>query len=580
MSFRFVLHLAAGVIFFPAVADGATYYVATNGNDNNTGTAAQPWRTLQKAVNSVSAGDTIQVRSGTYAGCRIERSGRADAPCTLQAEAGAEVLINTPGPANRHSSLIEVENFDAEVRYWIIEGFEMAGSPRYGIDIRITDYITVRRCDVHDSRVTGIFLAFSYHPLIEQNESANNGEHGIYQSNSGDFPVIRANNLHHNASAGLHMNGDRNFTPGDGQISFATVEKNVIWENGRAGASGINCDGVSDSTIRNNLLYNNHASGISLYAIDGAQGSSRNLVYNNTVVMAGDGRWCINVPASSEGQPNPTGNKLANNILYTAHSFRGSVSTYSRSAPGFDSDYNIVVGRFSTDDGDTNMALAAWQSLGYDRNSAISTPGALFADISASDYHPREGSPAIDAGVVVSEVPDDLDGGSRPQGSSTDIGCYEAPTDRPAERDYFCSSATVEAGKLRAGSHASLHAIDDDNLVIKAVNLGGTFGTAVVGSFDTGLTALSSLSIRVQSRPKLLPQRQTVEVFNLPAATWEVVDTRDLFTVAHGAFQVSLTNPARFLSPAGQVQIRLRTGESSQTKWKHLIDVVKVTARP
>ncbi|HEU4389936.1 MAG TPA: right-handed parallel beta-helix repeat-containing protein [Blastocatellia bacterium] len=533
MLFRFSLFLAAGIMVFSIASTpkviAATYYVATIGNDNNSGSAAQPWRTLQKAVNTASAGDTIQVRSGTYAGCRIERSGRAEAVCTLQAEPGAVVVINTPGPNNRHSSLIEIENFDAEVRYWVIDGFEVAESPRYGVDIRVTDYITVRRCNVHDSRVTGIFLAFSYHPLIEQNESANNGEHGIYQSNSGDFPIIRANNLRNNASAGLHMNGDRNFTPGDGIISFATVEKNVIWGNGRSGASGINCDGVNDSIIRNNLLYDNHASGISLYAVDGAQGSSRNLVYNNTIVMAPDGRWCINIPASSEGQTNPAANRLANNILYTAHSFRGSVSTYSRSAPGFDSDYNIVVGRFSTDDGDTNMTLAAWQSLGYDRHSAISTPSELFANVAVSNYHLHDGALAVDAGLTLTEVQDDLDGRARPQGRSSDIGCYEVGGSQPPEQDSLCTSAIVETGKFRSGGHFSLHAADGDNLVIKAVKIGGTFGTSFVCSFDTGLTTLSTMSITVQSRPKLFPQRQVLELFNVPAAAWETVDTRNLF---------------------------------------------------
>src|SRR4030095_1808114 len=143
-----------------------------------------------------------------------------------------------------------------------------------------------------NSAVTGIFLSFSYHPVIQFNESASNGEHGIYQSNSGDFPTIRGNNLHHNSAAGVHMNGDRNFTPGDGIISFALVEKNVVFENGAGtGGSGINCDGVSDSRISDNLLYNNHASGISLYATDGSEGSSRNKVYNNTIVMASAGRW-------------------------------------------------------------------------------------------------------------------------------------------------------------------------------------------------------------------------------------------------------------------------------------------------
>src|SRR5207244_2669214 len=110
---------------------------------------------------------------------------------------------------------------------------------------------------------TGIFTAFSNHPVIQNNVSYSNGEHGIYHSNSGDYPTIRANQIHHNHAAGIHMNGDKS-QGCDGIISFATVEKNVIFENGLGGGSGINCDGVDSSTFRNNLLYANHASGISL----------------------------------------------------------------------------------------------------------------------------------------------------------------------------------------------------------------------------------------------------------------------------------------------------------------------------
>jgi len=111
--------------------------------------------------------------------------------------------------------------------YWVIDGFEVAGAPRYGIDLRDTDHMTVQNCYVHNSTVTGIFLAFCYHPLIQFNQSAGNGEHGIYQSNSGDFPTIRGNTLHHNFSAGIHMNGDRNFTPGKMKTRMTLIEQSI-----------------------------------------------------------------------------------------------------------------------------------------------------------------------------------------------------------------------------------------------------------------------------------------------------------------------------------------------------------------
>jgi parallel beta-helix repeat protein len=417
-----------------SVASAATtYYVATNGNDGNPGTAAAPWLTLQHAVETISAGDTIVVQPGTYAGCRIRNSGQSNAPKTLMASTPRAAVINTPGPQNGHSSLIEVENGSgANVTDWIIDGFEVANSPHHGIDLRITDRITVRNCYVHDSAPTstgtGIFLAFCYNPLIENNESAHNTEHGVYQSNSGDNPTIRGNRLHHNGGAGLHMNGDVRQKPGDGIISFALVERNVIYENGVNGGSAINCDGVDDSIFRNNLLYNNHASGISLFSTDGAHGSSRNKVYNNTIVQAIDGRFCVLISKSGKGKASPTGNVVKNNILYTERADKGSIAVYSTSAGVLTSDFNVVVDRFSTNGGTSvTSTLAQWQVLGYDGHSLISTASALFVDAANANYHLKAGSPAANAGTnLAPDVTNDLDGVTRPVGSAYDIGCYES----------------------------------------------------------------------------------------------------------------------------------------------------------
>ena len=93
----------------------------------------------------------------------------------------------------------------------------------------------------------------------------------------------------------------------------------------------------------------------------------------------------------------------------------------------------MVVGRFSADGGKTLIDLAAWQALGYDANSFISTPDELF--VATDDYHLKGGSPAINAGAaLVGEVPFDLEARRRPQGDDHDIGAYEwrmnsSPTD-------------------------------------------------------------------------------------------------------------------------------------------------------
>jgi hypothetical protein len=50
----------------PGGGTGTTFHVATTGNDANPGTLAQPWRTILKAANTLTAGQTVLVRAGTY----------------------------------------------------------------------------------------------------------------------------------------------------------------------------------------------------------------------------------------------------------------------------------------------------------------------------------------------------------------------------------------------------------------------------------------------------------------------------------------------------------------------------------
>ncbi|WP_437928610.1 right-handed parallel beta-helix repeat-containing protein [Sorangium sp. So ce291] len=403
--------IAVALIHGPAAA--ATFYVDDTGDDENGGlTPGTAWATLQHAVDTIGPGDTALVLKGVYEGCRIASSGEAGRPKTLRAAPPGGAVVLVPGPNNQHDSTIEIETPNGVVEHWVIDGFEIVGGPRSGVDVRGTRDITVQRCHVHNSGRTGIFTAFSDDVVVQYNESELNGEHGVYISNSGDFPVVRGNLLHDNFAAGVHMNGDRNFTPGDGLISFATVEANVIWENGVGGASAINCDGVSDSVIRDNLLYRNHASGLSLYAIDGSEGSSRNEVHDNIIVMAEDSRWVVNIPESPEGIANPRCNRIVKNVLYTPRLDRGSILIYPGGAedPCFKSDYNVVVDRFSRDGGATIISLARWRrTTGQDRHSLLAPSGILFADPAIDELRLHVGSSAMDLGLFLgSAVPDDL----------------------------------------------------------------------------------------------------------------------------------------------------------------------------
>ena len=452
--------LAGPLVGLALRVEAGTYYVATNGLDSANGLSrTSAWQRIQHAVQTVGPGDTITVLAGDYAGALIQQSGTSNAPITLRADDGARVVLNAPGPSNRHTSILEVETFngDGTVAYWNIEGFRVTGAPRYGIDVRSTHHIAIRSNVVCESHVTGIFTPFCYDMTIEGNESASNGEHGIYYNNSSDRFVIRRNVLHHNANCGLHMNGDLSVPPpdgtpwvGDGILSDGLVEGNVVFLNGtnHNGGAGINMDGVTHTVIRNNVLATTpNNSGIALYQTDGGVPSSTNWIVNNTILMAADGGWAINIVDAG-----CVSNTVLNNVLYNLHPWRGVISIPDPGLAGFRSDYNTVMDRFSIDGGANRIGLAAWQAYGYDVHSLSTTPSALFVD-PAQDYHLRTNSPAIDRAIPDASVTNDFDGiprGLDGNGDGTnawDMGAFEFV--RPgvdSDHDGLQDTAEVVAG--------------------------------------------------------------------------------------------------------------------------------------
>ncbi|HVS14804.1 MAG TPA: NosD domain-containing protein [Thermoanaerobaculia bacterium] len=400
----------------PDRAPAATYWVAPPpiGSDAHLGTLEKPWATLQRAASSIGPGDTVVVRAGSYAGAQLATSGTSAQRITLRAYPGELVRIVADSSAAPDGINLEGASFVT------VEGFVVEGHTRAGIRAVECEHVTLRGNLVDDNGRWGIFTGFCDDLLIAGNVASNSHqEHGIYVSNSGDRPTIRGNLIFGNHANGIHMNGDLS-QGGDGVISGALVERNVISGNGQGGGSGINCDGVQDSILRNNLIFDTHASGISLYRIDGGAPSSGNRVLHHTVLVASDGRWALNVRDGS------TGNTVRNNVLHSAHSYRGAITISVDSLPGFTSDSNALEGRFTTDDGNSVLTLAQWRALtGQDHGSFATDLTGLFADPGAGDYRPVPGGALVDAGEARPDVTDDLAGTPRPLRDGPDIGAYE-----------------------------------------------------------------------------------------------------------------------------------------------------------
>jgi hypothetical protein len=405
-----------------------TWYVAppaAGGDDDNPGTEAEPWATLQHAADMVGPGDTVLAQAGDYQGFMLETSGAPSHPITFDGQGVARIISDNPTTPDG----INLEDWgEGAIHHVTVRGFIVIGCTRAGIRFsgsvdEHAHHITIEdnQCDL--SGRWGIFCGFNDDIVVQDNECSRSAdEHGIYLSNSCRRYVLRANTCWGNNGCGIHNNGDL-AAGGDGIMHEGLIEYNVCYGNGAGGGSALNFDTVHDSIIRGNLAYGNHSSGISLYSTSGL-GSLRNVVVNNTVIQPDDGRWCLNINSAS------THNRVANNCLYSLHSFRGVITISGDSLEGFESDYNTVMDRFEIDEAGI-LTLADWQTAtGQDQNSFTATPIELFENPAVQDFHLRESSPAIDAGIdfgiEISPMPPyDLDGDFRPLGPAYDIGADE-----------------------------------------------------------------------------------------------------------------------------------------------------------
>ena len=147
-------------------------------------------------------------------------------------------------------------------------------------------------------------------------------------------------------------------------------------------------------------------------------GSTGNVVVNNTIHIAANGRWALNIKDGS------TGNTAYNNILVSEHPTYGAIDLSADSLTDFKSDYNVVISKFSFDD--SFISLAQWRSqTGQDAHSIAAEPEALFENWTSGDYELLANAVARDFGTSTLAPLVDITGKSRPIGAKIDVGAYE-----------------------------------------------------------------------------------------------------------------------------------------------------------
>ena len=92
-----------------------TYYVATSGNNSNSGVINSPWLTIQFGVNQLQAGDTLLIRGGEYEEkIEIDVSGTLNNLITIKSFESEEVILDAINFSN-DDSIIWTDNSHLQI---------------------------------------------------------------------------------------------------------------------------------------------------------------------------------------------------------------------------------------------------------------------------------------------------------------------------------------------------------------------------------------------------------------------------------------------------------------------------------
>jgi hypothetical protein len=384
-----------------ATGSGVCYYVSPTGSDSNAGTSASPFQTIQHAANVVNPGDMVIVRDGTYNNPAI--SG-----------VGSKLIIMTRGgTAANHVVFTAEHKWGAK-----IDGLNNTSATGWEFS---ANYIEVRDFECEGFSDTCM-------------ENYNGGS-----SSGGQFISITGNNIH---DVGRYCTTT---TTGRDGIFISndnvTIEGNQIHDIGR-GAPGEVLSGVTCVDSVNTLHYQNNDHGI---YVDAGFTSANNLTIKNNVFYRNERGWSIQVYPGAVNNlrvlnntflcPNPyrnghitlsapiTNSAIENNISWeptTGFLSYDNTSGYSNLSVASNLTYQGTVGAGAAPGG-----IALTGNLDNIDPRIVSAPSCTVDAASLPDAHLQLGSPAIDVGLTLVDVPIDYDGTARPQGIKFDLGAFE-----------------------------------------------------------------------------------------------------------------------------------------------------------
>src|SRR6478752_8324771 len=441
------------------VRAGNVFFVATTGNDANTGSFTSPWKTIPKAKNAIAAGDTAYIEDGvaqtsednftaylSMDNAGSSNSGTATAPKAFIAYPNATVTVGVAGGLHYG---IRTPNIGAHEDYWVISQLRIIGGTQ-AMDIGGTGWRLIgneMQCPGADDQVGCFEMSGGNQSKFYGNEVHNAGinptsskyYHAVYFSTDSNHVDVGWNHIHDNFTCrALQFHSSPLCSPSCGSGDTTGFDQ-------------------YDLHVHDNLIHGDNCNGINFATVDPSKGTVE--AYNNVIyhvglmdpLQLGASFSCIYVAGITNNGTAGTGTvQVFNNTLSDCAANNSSNASGSRGAFGVGGGPSTLLmnlrnnvvqqnageiyidGSLSQIRGDHNLWFGVGNGPAQTTNNLNVDP--QFVSRSGGDLHLSSTSPAKDAGLTVapsdSFVPNssqvrDKDGTPRPQGTAFDLGAYE-----------------------------------------------------------------------------------------------------------------------------------------------------------
>ena len=285
-------------------------YVAPGGSDNATGSASEPFASVQHLANTLTAGQTGCVRGNYTEEVTVTNSGQASAPITITSYPGERATLTGRLWIHQDANYVTVSDMNLNGRNTneLPSPDTNAANTTFTAD-DVTNEHTAICFDIGSDTTYG----HATNTLIQGNRihdcgklPAANHDHGIYVESSTGAQILE-NVIYDNSDRGIQLYPNAQQT---------TIEHNIIDSNGEGIIfSGDFGDASSNNTITNNIITNSTLrSDIESWYPAGNPIGENNTVTNNcvwggttgTIETAQIGFTATNNTTSNPEYQNPT----------------------------------------------------------------------------------------------------------------------------------------------------------------------------------------------------------------------------------------------------------------------------------